>query len=64
MNAHERYVRALRDAASAYEEAHCGKVRKRRHRGPVAPAGEVRSTPEIEAHVDAVLDRAGLRRTG
>ena len=35
MNAHQRFVRALRDAAEAYEEAHRAMVKNRRHRGPM-----------------------------
>lgn len=61
MTPHERYVRALRDAASAYEEAHCGKTRKRRHRGPVkfdhAPASDA-----LARTVVGNLARAGVAR--
>lgn len=58
MNAHERYVRALREAADAYEEANCGRVRPRRHRGPVRVEHE-----PIDEQTKAVA-RAQLRRAG
>ena len=58
MTAHERYVRALREAAAAYEEAHCGKVRPRRHRGPVRV-----EHPELDEGTKAIA-RAQLRRAG
>jgi hypothetical protein len=63
MSPHERYVRALREAADAYEEANCGKSRPRRHRGPV----RVEHGPIDEgtrAIARAQLRRAGLVKVG
>ena len=63
MTAHERYVRALREAAAAYEEAHCGKVRPRRHRGPVRVEHEP-IDEQTKAVARAQLRRAGLVKVG
>ncbi len=63
MTPHERYVRALREAAAAYEEAHCGKAKPRRHRGPVRTDGAV-IDPQADAIATARLRRAGLVKVG
>lgn len=62
MTAHERYVRALRDAADAYEEANCGKRHKPRQRGllPLEVAREI--PPDVQARIDARLAANGHRR--
>lgn len=62
MTAHERYVRALREAAAAYEEAHCGKAKPRRHRGPVGTGAVI--DPQADAIATARLRRAGLVKVG
>jgi len=65
MTPHQRFVRALRDAADAYEEIACGKAKKPRRRGPIGPVG-VEASPEDRARVAAIVDkslaRAGIRR--
>lgn len=61
MSPHERYVRALRDAADAYEEANCGKAKHRRRRG-LLPVSTGRAIPDdIRAKVDAKLLASGYR---
>lgn len=55
-SAHERYVQALRDAAAAYEEAHCGKPRKARRRGPLPLTAEERAKP-IDPAIAAQVER-------
>lgn len=68
MTPHQRFVRALRDAADAYEEIACGKAKRPRRRGPIGPVAGVEATPEERAEANAILDRtlprAGLRRLG
>ncbi len=61
MTAHERYVRALRDAADAYAEAHCGKAKKRRRRGPVLVETGREVPAAVQTEVDARLAKAGYR---
>jgi len=61
MSPHERYVRALRDAASAYEEAHCGRKKRARRRG-LLPLDAPRDIPaDVQAKIDARLAANGYR---
>lgn len=61
MTPEQRFLRALRDAADAYEEIVAGKRRKPRHRGPVRADGP-EPTPAIRAQALAHLGRAGVVR--
>jgi hypothetical protein len=65
MNAHVRYVQALREAANAYEEAHCGKPHKVRRRGPLPLTDEERAVPidpAIAAQVERKMVGGGWRK--
>jgi len=70
IGAYLRLARALRDAADAVEEIAAGKVRKPRHRGPIALSAEEQAeadarfaslSPEERVRVKADVDRAFLR---
>ncbi len=62
MTAAERYVRALREAADAFEEIYSGKTRKPRRRG-LLPLDAPREIPaDVQRSVDARLAANGYRR--
>ena len=63
-SAHHRYVRALREAADAYEEAHCGLRKKLRRRGPLPLSPEEEAQPvtqEIAERVERRMVANGWR---
>jgi hypothetical protein len=55
-NAHQRFVDLMRQALNAYEEAHCGKTRKARRRGPLPLTAEERAKP-IDPAIAAQVER-------
>ena len=65
MNAHERFVSLMRQALEAYEEAHCGKRRAPRRRGPLPLTDAERALPtdpQIEARVSRKMVAGGWRQ--
>jgi hypothetical protein len=56
VNPHQRFVDLMRQALLAYEEAHCGKPRKARRRGPLHLSAEERAKP-IDPAIAAQVER-------
>lgn len=64
MTAAQRFVRALREAAEAFEEMQRGKAKKPRPRG-LLPLDEAREIPaDVQRAVDHRLAANGYRRRG